>query len=86
MSLDLQPLICLSSCLFCLHYQTMANASPKLAPSVFLPAVGPWFLATLIFVKHMVDLAFKADFKADSSHSKHLGPLLIKARATVELR
>lgn len=48
-----------------------------------LPAVGPCLLATLLFVKHF---AFKADFKPDDgSHSKLFIPLLIKARATVEI-
>lgn len=81
MSLDLQALICLSSCPLCLHSQAMVNVSPKLLPSLLLPDVGPWLLATLIVVKHF---AFQADFKPDGSHSKRFVSLLIKARATVE--
>lgn len=82
LSLDLQAPICLSSCPFYLNSQAMVNASPTLVPSLLLPAVGPCLPATFLFVKHF---AFKADFKPDGSHSKRFIPLLIKARATVEL-
>lgn len=64
-----------------LYSQAMVNASPELVPSPLLPAVGPWMLAPLIFVRCF---AFKADFKPRGSHSKLFIPLLIAARAPVE--
>lgn len=39
-NLDLQPLVCLSSCLFCLHSQAMANVSPP--RRLFLPSSCCW--------------------------------------------
>lgn len=40
-NLDLQPLVCLSSCLFCLHSQAMANVSPP-PRRLFLPSSRCW--------------------------------------------
>ena len=75
MSLDLQALICLSSC-------------PSIyTPRPWEMLLLSWFphpsslLAPLIFVRCF---AFKADFKSRGSHSKLFIPLLIAARAPVE--